>query len=111
VDRGMAEKLGYNRPILQGLAFLGIGSRAVLSTFTGSNPVAFRAVNARFSKVVLSGQALETQMWLEADTRKNGARRVLFRMKCVETGDLVLTNAFMDLEAALVTPPVLSSRL
>lgn len=112
VDAALGERLGYGGVILQGLAFCGISSRAVLRHFGGNEGSAFRAVRVRFSKPVLPGQTLETRMWVDVDGSAAfpsapiaaGHKRVLFNTICKDTGDTVISNAYMDLKEAEVPP-------
>jgi acyl dehydratase len=99
VDSELAQGLGYEKPILHGLAFLGIASRAVLKTFGGNKAEAFKAVRVRFSRPVLPGQTLETQMWL-VDGAPAGLQRVAFQVICMETSQPCISNAYMDVVAA-----------
>jgi acyl dehydratase len=67
MDQALGERLGYGGVILQGLGSCGISSRAVLRTYGGNEGAAFHSVRVRFSKPVLPGQTLETQMWLDTE--------------------------------------------
>jgi acyl dehydratase len=103
VDSALAQGLGYDRPILHGLAFLGVASRAVLKTFGGNAAEAFKAMRVRFSKPVLPGQTLETQMWLVGGDGGDGGggdglQRVAFQVICQETHQPCISNAYMDLK-------------
>eukprot|EP00747_Dinoflagellata_sp_TGD_P045680 gnl/TRDRNA2_/TRDRNA2_143978_c1_seq1.p1 gnl/TRDRNA2_/TRDRNA2_143978_c1~~gnl/TRDRNA2_/TRDRNA2_143978_c1_seq1.p1 ORF type:complete len:183 (-),score=22.65 gnl/TRDRNA2_/TRDRNA2_143978_c1_seq1:18-566(-) len=104
VDQAVGEKLGYGGVIMQGLGSCGISSRAVLRTFGSNQSSNFHAVRVRFSQPVMPGQTLETQMW--NDTTESaapvmpvqaGMKRIVFRTVCLETGDTVISNAYMDL--------------
>ena len=107
MDTALGESLGYGGVILQGLGSCGIASRAVLRAYGGNEAAAFRSVRVRFSKPVLPGQTLETRMWLDtageaapAAPVRAGTKRVVFQTVCVETGDTVISNAYMDLSDA-----------
>ena len=107
MDTALGESLGYGGVILQGLGSCGIASRAVLRAYGGNEAAAFRSVRVRFSKPVLPGQTLETRMWLDAAGEaapaapvRAGTKRVVFQTVCVETGDTVISNAYMDLSDA-----------
>ena len=93
---------------MQGLGSCGIASRAVLRAFGGNEGSAFKSVRVRFSKPVLPGQTLETQMWLDADGSAapaaplaEGVKRVVFRTVCVETGDTVIVRPRPNLRCSL----------
>jgi len=113
VDKELCKSLGYEKPILQGLGTLGIASRAVLKVFGGNEAKSFHSIRVRFAKPVYPGQTLETQMWkVDGAALPDigpGKRRVFFRTKCVETGDTVISNAFMDLHGA--EDPVPSAKI
>eukprot|EP00511_Aplanochytrium_stocchinoi_P003526 CAMPEP_0204833724 /NCGR_PEP_ID=MMETSP1346-20131115/17604_1 /ASSEMBLY_ACC=CAM_ASM_000771 /TAXON_ID=215587 /ORGANISM="Aplanochytrium stocchinoi, Strain GSBS06" /LENGTH=168 /DNA_ID=CAMNT_0051966467 /DNA_START=20 /DNA_END=523 /DNA_ORIENTATION=+ len=94
IEQKLASKLGYEKPILHGLAFLGIAARCVLKTYGGNDADAFKAMNVRFSKPVIPGQTLETEMWLQPGINFS---RVIFQTRCKETGQLCITNAFMEI--------------
>lgn len=50
----------------------------------------FKAAKVRFSKPVLPGQTIRTDMWKDQN-------RVLFQSKVVETGSVLLTGAYVEL--------------
>ena len=102
VDKGVGERLGYGGVIMQGLGSCGISCQAVLKAYGDNNASAFHCVRVRFSKPVLPGQTLETQMWLDDGSAcpeaplSEGMFRVVFQTVCVDTGDTVISNAYMD---------------
>ena len=103
VDNEIGKRLGYGGVILQGLGFCGISCRAVLKLYANNDSSKFHSVRVRFSKPVNPGQTLQTQMWVDHDGKasdapiKAGIKRILFNTVCIETGNTVISNAYMDL--------------
>ena len=62
----------------------------MLKQYANNDVTKFKAIKVRFSKPVYPGQTLQTDMW------KNG-NRICFQCKSVESGDLVLSGAYIDL--------------
>ncbi|MBV0894116.1 MaoC/PaaZ C-terminal domain-containing protein [Microbacterium sp. NC79] len=65
-DPTLAAKVGFDRPILHGLATLGIAA-AQLQLHHGDTR-AVREVTAEFSSPVVPGDALRTEYWISPDT-------------------------------------------
>jgi 3-hydroxyacyl-CoA dehydrogenase/3a,7a,12a-trihydroxy-5b-cholest-24-enoyl-CoA hydratase len=95
VDASFAAIMGFKKPILHGLCSLGFSVRHVIDTFMGGDHTAFKAVKVRFSKPVIPGQTLVTEMW------RGDNNRVHFQTRVKETGDLVITNAYVDFNRKL----------
>ena len=71
---------GFPGPIMHGLCTLGFAVRQVLSVCAEGDVAKFKAVKARFSKPVMPGQTLATEMWLDGS-------RVHFQTKVTHTPD------------------------
>merc|ERR1712087_470841 len=81
---------GFPEPILHGLCSLGHAARMVLRTCGNNDPDRFKALKVRFSSPVLPGQTLVTEMWKQDP-------KIIFVTKVKETGKIVISNAFMEL--------------
>ncbi|KIW82300.1 hypothetical protein Z517_05327 [Fonsecaea pedrosoi CBS 271.37] len=85
IDPDTAKGGGFDKPILHGLCSFGISAKHIYTTY---GP--FRNIKARFSSVTLPGQTLKTSMWKEG-------RTVIFTTSIVETGQVVLSAAAVEL--------------
>ncbi|GFN82478.1 hypothetical protein PoB_000898400 [Plakobranchus ocellatus] len=101
IDPNFSAKGGFKTPILHGLCTFGHSVRHVMATFADNDMSLFKSVKVRFVKPVLPGQTLRTEMWKEEN-------RIFLRTKVVETDDLVISGAYVDLfssPAKTVTKP------
>lgn len=89
-DPEVARRVGFDKPILHGLATFGMAVRAVLATMCDYDPARIRAIAGRFSSPVYPGDTLRTEMWRDDDV-------VSFRCWAVERGIVVLNNGRIDL--------------
>jgi len=85
VDFNFAKVGGFDVPILHGLCFMGIASKAVYERFG-----AFKNVKVRFAGSVFPGQTIVTEMWKEGN-------KVVFQAKVKETGKLAISGAAAEL--------------
>lgn len=76
---------GFKVPILHGLCFMGVASKAVYEKF---GP--YKNVKVRFAGTVNPGETLVTEMWKEGN-------KVIFQTKVKETGKLAIGGAAAEL--------------
>ncbi|XKL65424.1 hypothetical protein PGB90_008844 [Kerria lacca] len=92
IDPNFSILAGHKTPILHGLCSLGFAVRHVLYKYANNNPSLFKAVKVRFTKPVLPGQTLKTDMWHENT-------RIHFQTSIVETKQTVLTGGYVELHS------------
>ena len=82
IDPAVAQRMGFPRPILHGLAFFGIAGKHIYQQYG-----TYRNIRVRFVGTVLPGQTLRTEAWESRDDCV-----VLFRMTVLETGKLCISG-------------------
>lgn len=89
-DPEVARAAGFERPILHGMATMGVAVHAVLRTVADYDAARIAGMRVRFTSPALPGDTLRTEMWID------GAR-VSLRSTAVERNVIVLNNAWVDL--------------
>ena len=84
-DPKIAEKAGFDTPILHGLASYGIAARAILKAFDIKDASKLKSFGVRFSAPVYPGETIRTDIWKDGHVAS-------FRAMTVERGVLVLKN-------------------
>jgi acyl dehydratase len=85
-DPAVARAAGFDRPLLHGMAVMGVAAHAVLRTVLDYDAHRFAAMRVRFTAPVLPGDTLRTELWIDGDT-------VSLRTTALERGAVVLNNA------------------
>ncbi|MFM0028428.1 MaoC/PaaZ C-terminal domain-containing protein [Paraburkholderia madseniana] len=89
-DPVVAAAAGFQRPILHGMALMGVAAHAVLRTVLAYDDVRFAGMRVRFTAPAWPGDTLHVEMWVRGST-------VSLRVTAVERGVIVLNNARVDL--------------
>ena len=84
IDPAMAKRAGFDRPILHGLATLGVAARAVIHAACGGDAARLSSIAARFTAPVYPGETIATEIW-EGET-------LHFRATVIERGVTVIDN-------------------
>jgi acyl dehydratase len=66
-DPDAAEKVGFPRPILHGLATYGVAAHALLKSLCGYDPAGLRSISGRFTAPVYPGETLDTDYWCDGE--------------------------------------------
>lgn len=89
-DPAVAQAGGFARPILHGLATMGVALHAVLRTLLGYDASAVRGMRVRFTAPVLPGDTLRTDLWRDGNV-------VSLRATAIERNVIVLGAGRIDL--------------
>ncbi len=87
----VARSAGFERPILHGLCFYGIAARIALRELAGDDPARFKAMEARFAKVVMPGDTLVVEGW---PLEEPGRAALTVTVK--ESGEKAIANALFE---------------
>lgn len=90
-DPAIAEKAGFERPILHGLCVLGVISHALLREQAGYRADALRSMSAQFRKPVYPGETIRTEIWNDG----------FFRARVPERDLIVVDKGLVDVRHAV----------
>lgn len=88
-DPEFAKAAGFPRPILHGLATMGVAGHALLKTVCDYDPARITALSVRFSAPVFPGETIRTEIWQDSD--KDGGI-VSFRARVMERDVVAINN-------------------
>lgn len=89
-DPMVAAAAGFERPILHGMALMGVAAHAVLRTVLHYDDARFAGMRVRFTAPAWPGDTLRTEMWVRDAV-------VSLRTTALERGVVVLNNSRVDL--------------
>lgn len=92
IDPNFASLGGFSKPILHGLCTFGFAVRQVYAQFLSNDSTKFSQVKVRFTKPVLPGQTIVTEMW--RSSTQNSRIHIQCRVK--ETGEICLSGGYVD---------------
>jgi len=96
IDPQAAVAVGFERPILHGLAVYGRVGLGIIQAFCDNDPGRLRRFDVRFAGPLYPGETVRLECW------KREAGRISFRATALERGVLVLNNGQVETaEAAL----------
>ncbi|ASU40519.1 3-alpha,7-alpha,12-alpha-trihydroxy-5-beta-cholest-24-enoyl-CoA hydratase [Herbaspirillum sp. meg3] len=90
-DPDVAQRAGFDRPILHGLCTFGIAGHAILKTVCWLHKLEIKSIGARFSAPVFPGETLRTEIW------RRDAGRIAFRCSVPERDVVVLNFGQADI--------------
>jgi acyl dehydratase len=93
-DPGVARAAGFERPILHGMATMGVAAHAVLRGLLDYDESRFAGMRVRFTAPAFPGDTLRTELWLDGSI-------VSLRTTAVERGAVVLNNGRVELRPAV----------
>jgi acyl dehydratase len=86
----VAQAAGFTRPILHGMATMGVAAHAVLRCVLAYDATRFAAMRVRFTAPAWPGDTLRTDLWLDGGV-------VSLRTTAVERGVVVLDHGCVEL--------------
>lgn len=89
-DPAVAAAAGFARPILHGMALMGVAAHAVLRAVLNYDDTRFAGMRVRFTAPAWPGDTLRTQMWVRGT-------EVSLRVTAVERDVVVLNHSRVDL--------------
>ncbi|MDO9411544.1 MAG: MaoC/PaaZ C-terminal domain-containing protein [Pseudolabrys sp.] len=84
-DPESARSVGFPRPILHGLATMGVACHALLKMVCGYDPARIRELSVRFSAPVFPGETIRTEIWQDGHV-------VSFRARVMERDVIAINN-------------------
>lgn len=89
-DPEVARAAGFDRPILHGMATMGVAAHAVLRSVLDYDAARLGAIRVRFTAPAIPGDTLRTELWRDGNV-------ISLRTTALERGVVVLNNGRVDL--------------
>jgi acyl dehydratase len=90
VDPAVAQRAGFERPILHGLCTYGIVALAAMEALCGGEMARLRRFDVRFTGIVLPGDTIEIEIW------NDGPGQAALRATVAERGTPVIGNGLLQ---------------
>lgn len=87
IDQGTAAAAGFERPILHGLATMGLVGRALTHICCGGDPTGLTEMRVRFTAPVWPGETVRTEIWRQGDD-------ITFRAIVPGRNDVVIDSGY-----------------
>lgn len=91
IDPAVAHSAGFPRPILHGMASMGVAGHAVLRAVLAYDAARMRSMAVRFTSPVYPGETIRTEIWQDG-------RTVSFRCRVVDRDVVVLDRGRVELD-------------
>ncbi len=85
-DPEFAKAAGFPRPILHGLATMGVAGHALLKTVCGYDPARLMAMSVRFTAPVFPGETIRTEIWRDGGVISFRARVMERNVVAIDSG-------------------------
>ncbi len=93
IDPAIAQKAGYDRPILHGLATFGVLGHGLMAALCEYEPERVQALEGRFSAPVFPGETITIDIWRERPGQ------VAFRARVAARNAIVFNNGLFEYAA------------
>ena len=84
-EPALAQRVGFPRPILHGMATYGVATHALLRSVCGYDPSRLSSIAGRFTSPVFPGERFATDYWVDGDV-------VSFRTRAVDRDVIAINN-------------------
>jgi acyl dehydratase len=93
IDEEVAKRAGFPRTIVHGLCTMAFSSKAIVDELLDGNPTRIKSMSARFSKPVLMGQTLTTELY---DGGSKGGHSIIHYITKNPEGIPVITRGIAE---------------